>query len=277
MADPVLTRLEDYYDLAPRVMADTEQVGPFTLFVARSGWPYYARPRLGLAGRSSEVTAEQVGAVLSRQRELGVPRAVEWVDQTTPSLYAAAVAAGMRVERCPLLVLDPPVRRTDAATQAGQEADPAAVRRLFADDPDLAAVVAAVGVAFDHAGTATGPASVAERDEALGRGAGHVDATRAAISAGATVQVGVFLPGVGAVGGGAHNPRGQVSEVVGVGVLPAFRRRGLAAAVTADLVDDALRRGVTTVFCSAASQEVARVYQGIGFRPVGTACVAEAD
>ena len=48
MADnALLRRLETYYDAVPRGRADPQEIGPFTLFVARSGWPYYARPRLG--------------------------------------------------------------------------------------------------------------------------------------------------------------------------------------------------------------------------------------
>ena len=83
----LLADLERYYDTAPRAACDTEELGPLTLFLPRGGFPYYARPRLDLAG---EVTAADVRAVLDRQRELDVPRAVEWVHDTTPSLLAAA-------------------------------------------------------------------------------------------------------------------------------------------------------------------------------------------
>jgi hypothetical protein len=38
-----------------------------------------------------------------------------------------------------------------------------------------------------------------------------------------------------------------------------------------------LARGVTTVFCSAQSDDVARVYAGVGFERVGTACIADVD
>ena len=46
-----LPLLERYYDTAPRATARTEDHGPLTLFVAERGWPFYARPRLGPAGR----------------------------------------------------------------------------------------------------------------------------------------------------------------------------------------------------------------------------------
>jgi GNAT superfamily N-acetyltransferase len=261
----LLADLEAYYDAAPRAACEVEELGPLTLFVARHGWPYYARPRLGLA---ADVTAAEVTAVLHRQRELDVPRSVEWVHQTTPSLIPAARSAGMTVEECPLLVLaqDPP------------EPEPAAVVRVVAaDDPDLRLVRAAVNVGFGHAGTSVGAASTAERDadaEAHPQGAEQVATL---VAAGLSVLVGAFDPEAGPVGGGNHNPRGDVTEVVGVGVLPAYRRRGVAAAITARLARNALDAGVRTVFCSAQDDAVARVYESVGFLRVGTACVAEAE
>ena len=83
MDDDLLARLEAYYDEAPRANADPEEHGPFTVFVSRGGWPYYARPRLGL---DHEVTADDVRSVLARLEELGLPPSIEWVHDTTPSL-----------------------------------------------------------------------------------------------------------------------------------------------------------------------------------------------
>ena len=72
---------------------------------------------------------------------------------------------------------------------------------------------------------------------------------------------------------GMHQPVDGVTEVVGVATLPAVRRQGLGGAVTGALVEDALARGVSTVFLSAGSDEIARVYARLGFRRVATACV----
>jgi len=72
-----------------------------------------------------------------------------------------------------------------------------------------------------------------------------------------------------------HLPVDGVTEVVGVGTVPAARRRGFGAAVTAALVEDARRRGVETVFLSAGSDEIARLYASLGFERIGTACIAE--
>lgn len=262
MTATVLPLLERYYDTAPRATARAESHGPLTLFVAKRGWPFYARPRLGL---QDVVRREDVEAVLARQDELAVPRALEWVHETTPSLAGAAQDAGMSVARCPLLVL-----RTLRAPRPA----PATVRLLTSGDPELAAVRAAVHVGFEAGGTAAGAKSVAERDAAMA-GNGSMKAVREAVATGRTVQAGAFDAHVGAVGGGGHNPRGRVSEIVGVAVLPAYRRRGLAAALAGLLAEDALGSGVTTVFCSAESDAVARVYERIGFERVGTACIAE--
>jgi GNAT superfamily N-acetyltransferase len=76
------------------------------------------------------------------------------------------------------------------------------------------------------------------------------------------------------VGIGSHQPVGPVTEIVGLGVLPAFRRRGMAAALTCRLMDDALERGVQTVFLSAGDDTIGRIYERLGFRRIGTALIA---
>ena len=77
----------------------------------------------------------------------------------------------------------------------------------------------------------------------------------------------------GPVAAGTHQPVGDVTEIVGVATLPAVRRQGLGGAVTGALVEDALAHGVETVFLSAGSEDIARVYARLGFRRIGTACI----
>jgi ribosomal protein S18 acetylase RimI-like enzyme len=257
----LLARLERYYDEVPRANADSEEHGPFTIFRSRGGWPYYARPRLGL---TDEVTPDQVTSVLDRLEEFGVPRSIEWVHETTPSLRSAATAAGVDVGDHPLLVLDgdPVVRQS-----------PVVVRRLGSDDPDLPAVHAAVHVGFSQNDTRIGGASVVERDAKaaeVGAELGHVSAL---LDSGRWVLFGAFHPELGAVGGGSHIPRGEVTEIVGVGVLPSQRRQGIAGHLTWALAADAAAAGVRTVFMSAGSDDVARIYEGVGFRRIATACI----
>jgi ribosomal protein S18 acetylase RimI-like enzyme len=174
----------------------------------------------------------------------------------------------MTVQQCPLLVLGSLVEPRPAEAE---------LRLMDARDSELGDVCAAIEVAFSSPGTAAGEVGAAERDHASRQAgaAGRRSSTIDALKAGRTVQVGAFVEGAGAAGGGSHNPRGQVSEIVGVAVLPAFRRRGLAAAVAHLLASHALEHGVTTVFCGADSDDVARVYEQVGFRRVGTTCIAE--
>jgi ribosomal protein S18 acetylase RimI-like enzyme len=42
--------------------------------------------------------------------------------------------------------------------------------------------------------------------------------------------------------------------------------------VTARLVEDARERGAAIAFLSAAGDDVARLYERLGFRRIGTAC-----
>lgn len=244
----VLTVLEAYYDAAPRPVADVEEVGPFTLFLRRSedGFPYYARPRLGLA---DEVSAAEVDAVRARQRDLGVPESIEWVHQTTPSLLAAARESGLTVAQCPLLVLTEPLPA------------PAADVRILGPDDDLAPVVGAVDAGF------------AGSDEVTPR---PVQRQAGMMRAGLLAMAGAYDEQGTAVGGGSHGPRGGTTELTGIAVLPRARRHGFGAAITAALVADARTRGVDTIFLSAQDDAVARVYERVGFTRVGTACIAEA-
>ncbi|MGH7904881.1 MAG: GNAT family N-acetyltransferase [Candidatus Dormibacteraceae bacterium] len=66
-----------------------------------------------------------------------------------------------------------------------------------------------------------------------------------------------------------------LAEVVGVATLPFARRRGLAGALTAKLVQHAFGAGVRSVPLSAQSEAVSKVYARAGFRRVGTAHAAE--
>ena len=256
-----LERIERYYDTVPRANATVEQHGGLTLFVSNGGYPYYARPEYG---SGLAITSGAVAAVRDRQQELGVPQAFEWVHELRPELAGAVEATGMTVFSLPLMVCRTSLDPGNAAAQ---------VRVLAADDAELPAVQAAIGLGFAAPGTALGSAGDAERAEAT-RPDGH-DGVRRLIAAGHTVLAGAFLP-AGPVGGGSYSPRDDVAEITGVATLPAYRRRGIGAALTAALVADARARGAKLVFLSAGSEEIARVYARTGFERVATACIASA-
>jgi N-acetylglutamate synthase-like GNAT family acetyltransferase len=238
-----------------------EEHGTLRLFVSEGvPWPYYARPSGGGA-----ITGDDVRAMRARQWELGVPEAFEWVVDLAPTLGPAAREAALAVDELPLMVLDKPLE--------GPTVD-ARLRRLEPDDPALAASRAVADIAFGAPGTARGDAGPRERDAAVGNfPEARLGAVRERMQAGLTVTV-VAEDDDGILAVGSHQPVGGVTEIVGVGTLPAARRRGLGAAVTAALVDDARRGGTELVFLSAGSDDVARMYGRLGFERVATAGLA---
>jgi GNAT superfamily N-acetyltransferase len=260
-----LRRLEEYYDTVPRASASTESIGPFTLFVAAAGFPfpYYARPALGWSGGFS---LDQVEAVRDRQRALGLPETFEWVEEISTPLGPVLRKAGLVVHRHPLLVLGQPSWPDDPPGIT--------VRMAGTGDWALPGLKACLDLGFGHAGTAVGDAGVAERDATTNDDDPGVANWRSKTSQG-LLALAVAENETGPVGGGLHNPRGAVTELAGIATLPAYRRQGIAAAVTAQLVADALEKGVEVCFLSAESEEVARIYGRIGFSWVGTSCTAE--
>ena len=167
--------IETYYDTVPRAAATTEEVGPFTLFLAHegTGWQFYARPRLG---NDETFTPDDVRRVLARQVQLGRPRALEWIYEVTPALLPEVSAAGYRTGRYPLLALPP---EADVALPEG-------TRVLSADDADLRLAVGAVSAAF------SGSDEVCE---------GPVGRRRGLIEAGDLIVVAAYAPDGRLLGG----------------------------------------------------------------------------
>ncbi|MFE6775740.1 GNAT family N-acetyltransferase [Streptomyces sp. NPDC057702] len=266
-----LARLERYYDAVLRPVARTEDVGPLTLFVREgAGPPLFARPTLGHAGR---VAAHDVARARERQRELGVPEHFEWVAETAPTLRAAMERDGLAVREHPLLVLEPgallPVVR--------HRPDGVTVRMVAPADPALPSALTVPHLAFAEPGTRVGATGLVELAAALPRH-GTPSAVRAVaegIRAGRTAVAAAVDDASGlALCAAQRHLAGDSSEIVGVGTLPAARRRGLALAVTAALAADARTRGVRTVFLAAEDPDVARLYGQIGFVRAGTAMLA---
>jgi N-acetylglutamate synthase-like GNAT family acetyltransferase len=245
----------------PRNAARVEDHGPLRLFVSQGvPWPYYARPAGG------DISVDDVRAMRTRQWELGVPETFEWVVDLAPTLSPAAREAGLAVQELPLMALQTPLEAPDVAAR---------LRRLEPEAPELAASRAVADIAFGVPGTARGEAGAREREEAAGKfPETRLVAVRERMAEGLTVTV-VAEDDDGIVAVGSHQPVGAVTEIVGVATLPAARRRGLGAAVTAALVDDARRGGAEIVFLSAGSDDIARVYGRLGFERVGTAGLAQ--
>jgi ribosomal protein S18 acetylase RimI-like enzyme len=256
MTDDVLARIDRYLDGIARAATRAERIGSFTLFVQEGpGWPYYARPTPG----ATSFAADDVAAVRERQRGLGIPESFEWVVDLSPGASEAIASGGLRVTERPLLASS-----TDTGTAAGVD-----VRFTGADD-DLASIMAVQHLGFAAEGTEIGDGGLeAVRAAAAVADVDTLDATRARIADGRTILASVWVDD-GPVAAGAHQPLDGVTEIVGVATLPAYRRRGLGAALTAALVSDARARGADLVFLSAGDDAIARVYGRVGFTRVGT-------
>ncbi|GAA2209506.1 GNAT family N-acetyltransferase [Nonomuraea monospora] len=205
----------------------------------------YAVPDDGLSPTADEVAA-LVAAFRERSR---VPR-LEYVPQTSPGVEAALLAAGFVAEgRYPLLVC-PPEAVVGAPVSARVEV------RLVSDDAALWEVARVMNEAF-------GAPEASEHDVARLRrvldGGGLV---AAAVQDG---ENGGEVVGSGQLG----RPHEGVAEVAGIAVLPPYRRRGIAGAVTALLTREAAGAGVGMPFLTPGDDAAARVYARVGYQRTG--------
>jgi GNAT superfamily N-acetyltransferase len=261
----LLDRIERYFAAAPLPDARIEAAGALDVPIGDPAWPYPARPRVG----EGPVTPVDVQAAVALQEAAGLPAALEWVPEGSPEIAAAARAAGLSVEELPLLVAVDPVELLL----------PAGVRLYLvgADDPELPHYQRVAATAFANPG---GPADV--RDVPLDTSAEAVARTaalRERIAAGRTVMM-VAVEHGEPVAVGSHQPvtieidGTQISEVIGVATLPRLRGRGLGAGIASALVAHA-RETADMVFLAAGDDDVARVYERVGFARLATTGVAD--
>jgi GNAT superfamily N-acetyltransferase len=158
---------------------------------------------------------------------------------------------------------------------------PAGVRLYLvgADDPELPRYQQVAVIAFGHPATATGHDDLPGEEPT---GADPLAANRTAvlrerIAAGRTVMM-VAVENGDPVAVGSHQPVDldgtEVSEIVGVATLPRFRGRGLGAGIASALAAHA-GESAAMVFLAAGDDDVARVYERVGFARLGTAALAE--
>jgi GNAT superfamily N-acetyltransferase len=259
----LLDCIEGYYAAAPLPDARIEAAGSLDVPIGDPAWPYPARPRPG----AGPVTAEDVASAVARQESAGLPVALEWVPERAPQATAAARAAGLTVEEQPLLVVVDPV---EVLLPAGVR-----IYLVGADDPELPRYERVAAIAFAHPG---GRADV--REAPLDDSAAATARTRVLrerIAAGRTVMMVAVEHGV-AVAVGSHQPVDvdgtEVTEVVGVATLPRLRGRGLGAGLASALVAHA-RETADMVFLAAGDDDVARVYERIGFARLATTAIAD--
>jgi predicted N-acetyltransferase YhbS len=259
----LLDCVEQYFAVAPLPDVRIHRVGALDVPIGDPAWPYPARPRAG----DGPVTGDDVRAAVALQEDSGLPGALEWIPERALGTAAAARAAGLAVEELPLLVAVDPVELLL----------PAGVRLYVvgADDPELPRYQLVAATAFAHpGGTAdAGSVSLDTSEEAQAR----TEVLRERIASGRTVMMVAVENGV-PVAVGCHQPvdvdGSEVSEVVGVATLPRLRGRGLGAGVTSALVAHATETA-DMVFLAAGDDDVARVYERVGFARLATCAVAD--
>ena len=262
----LLDCIERYFAAAPLPDAPIATAGALDVPLGEPVWPYPARPRRD----AGPVTAEDVRTALDMQSAAGLPGALEWIPERSPSTSAAARAAGLTVEELPLLVAADPV---DMLLPAGV--------RLYlvgADDPELPRYQQVAVVAFGHPASAVGEGPAMDALTAVDPlAAARTAVLRERLAAGRTVMMVAVEDGT-PVAVGSHQPVDvdgtEVSEIVGVATLPRFRGRGLGAGIASALAAHA-RESAGMVFLAAGDDDVARVYERVGFARLATAAVAE--
>lgn len=234
--------IQAYLRTAASRVRVTEQVGPFLATISPDNTnPYlnYAIPDDGATPTAADVAA-LIAAFQARQR---TPR-LEYLTSLAPAVEAALVAGGFVVEgRLPLMVYD------RAAVQ--QVPDPDGIELLAPRSADdLLAMITAQNEAYGEG--PPDPSAAAERRSFLAAG-------------GCAILARDALTGEPAGGGVCDVPTNSTTELTSIGVRPAYRRRGIAGAMTARLVNEAHASGTTTVFLMAESAATARIYARVGF------------
>lgn len=224
----------------------TERIGCFLATVDTNNpltYFNYAIPDDYSQPNAAEVEA-LVAFYLQHER---VPR-FEYLTALVPELEPVLLAQGFTVERrVPLMVFDPALPRTITL--------PAGIELLAPMSTE------------DFIGM-SGAQKEAFGDESL-PDASVVDPMRHFLALGGIAVVARDEASGQVVGTGVCDvPFDHTTELAGIGVRSAYRKRGIAAALSAWLVDTALAAGTTHLFLTAADDAVARIYARAGFRTI---------
>lgn len=217
------------------------RIGPFLALLDEhdSGRYFnYAVPDDG-ADPAAGAIAELVTAFRDRSR---TPR-LEYLPRACPAVEPALLAAGFTAEaRVPILTCSP--ERAAAPVVCG-------IELVLAESDDQLRHAAAV------------------QAEAYGQpSTGHdVARLRHVLDRGGLVALAVdTYTGTGVGAGQCGPPHHGVSELAAVGVRQAYRRRGIAAAVTALLTQSGPTAGITTPFLMTLNEAEERIYHRVGYR-----------
>ncbi|MGW2419655.1 GNAT family N-acetyltransferase [Streptomyces sp. NPDC001709] len=234
------------------------EVGGFVVgFDPATTSPYvnYATPLPG-----AEPTDRDVAELIAAFRERGLTPRLEFAPDAAPAVEPVLRRAGFGTEAVHEYLVCTPATLTVHGPGHGP-ADPVEVEAP-ATEADYTAIDTALAEAFSGE-WAPSPESAA-RLRRTEEGGGAVRFVRA--------------PGGGCAGGALCSaPAEDTAELAGVGTLPAYRGRGIAAAVTSALAGTMFGRGARSVWLEYSGDGSRRVYERVGFRPGGTRLYVSLD
>ncbi|KOV56265.1 GCN5 family acetyltransferase [Streptomyces sp. MMG1121] len=209
--------------------------------------PYvnYATPFPG-----TEPTDRDIADLIAAFRERGLTPRLEFAPDTAPAVEPVLRRAGFRTEAVHEYLVCTPATLTAPGSGAG----PVEVESPVTD-ADYTAIDAALSEAFggEFPPSPEGAARLRRTEE----GGGAVRFVRAADGGCAGAAI-------------CSAPAEDTAELAGVGTLPAYRGRGIAAAVTSTLAATLFGRGARSVWLEYSGEGSRRVYERVGFRPGGT-------
>jgi GNAT superfamily N-acetyltransferase len=250
----VESRIQSYLRVAASHQRETAQIGSFlATFSPSSDDPFlnYAIPNDNAKPSSTEVNA----LIVAYEKRSRQPR-LEYVSQLAPAVEMALLDAGFGVEgNLPLMICIPGLGQILSV--------PPGVELILpvSDSPrerlrqrDLLATVTVQHEAYG----AEPPDSAA------------IDRLRTSLAAGGIAVLARIIATGEPVGAGVCTvPSDGTTEIAGIGVRAAFRRRGVAGAIVSRLVQTAIAAGVSVPFLMAAHEAEARIYQRAGFSEIG--------
>lgn len=245
----MLSQIQAYLRKAASLDRITEQIGPFLATVS----PDTENPYLNYAipdDNAVPTPADVAGLIAFYQAHKRIPR-LEYSTKLAPAVEAALVAGGFSVEMFSPLMVYP-------TGHINKTPIPADIELLV---PQSAEEILGMSIAQSEAFGGTEPPSPSDVD--IAKQQAFLDA------GGLSVFAREISTGQPAGGGLCTIPFDHTTELAGIGVRPAYRRRGIGGAMTAWLAQKANEAGTHSVFLMAAGVDEARIYARAGFEQMG--------
>jgi ribosomal protein S18 acetylase RimI-like enzyme len=242
----LIQTIHSYLRVAASHHRDTEQIGSFLATFSRSSdnpFLNYAIPDDNATPSPAEVAA-LIAAYEQRSRK---PR-LEYVTQLAPAVEGVLIDAGFCIEgHLPLMTCTP-------ESAQSLPVPPGIELILPVSDTDLLTTISVQNEAYGE----SLPESSAIANLRNSLDAGGLAVLARTIATGEPVGAGVCTI-----------PSHQTTEIAGIGVRSAFRRRGVAGAMTTRLVQESFAAGISFPFLMAAQEAEKRIYDRAGFFAIG--------